>query len=173
MKNNNFFLPATLAVALLTIGCNSPATDTSANAAAETTEQVVTKPDMAAIKTEIQALETAWAAADNARDAKALVAFYADDAASLSNNAPMIVGKAALQKDIEANFAKKAKGSTSVYEVMDIFGDENAVTEVGKSTVKDASGKVISTGKYMAIWEKRDGKYLCVRDIYNDDVKAK
>lgn len=175
MKNSNFFLSATVAVAIsfLTIGCNSPASDTTTKSVAETTEQAVTKPDMAVIKTEIQALETAWAAADNARDVQALLAFYADDAASLSNNAPMVVGKAALQKDIEANFAKKAKGATSIYEVLDVFGNENTVTEVGKSTVKDASGKVISTGKYMAIWEKRDGKYLCVRDIYNDDVKAK
>ncbi len=38
---------------------------------------------------------------------------------------------------------------------------------------KDASGKVIRTGKYMAIWEKRDGKYICIRDIYNDDAVLK
>ena len=50
-----------------------------------------------------------------------------------------------------------------------VFGDENTVTEVGKMTRKDASGKVVSTGKYMAVWEKRDGKYLCVRDIGNSD----
>ncbi len=56
---------------------------------------------------------------------------------------------------------------------LDVFGSENQVTEVGKSTIKDATGKVTYTGKYMAIWEKRDGKYVCVRDIFNDDMKAK
>lgn len=172
MKNCNCFLPVTVAIAfsLLTIGCNSPATDTKA---AEATEQMAAKPDMATIKAEIQTLETAWATADNARDAKAIATFYADDAESLSNNAPTVVGKAAIEKDLETHLAQKAQGSTSVYEVLDVFGDENAVTEVGKSTVKDASGKVTNTGKYMAVWEKRDGKYLCVRDIYNDDVKSK
>jgi len=25
----------------------------------------------------------------------------------------------------------------------------------------------------MAVWEKRDGKYICIRDIYNNDVKEK
>jgi len=42
-----------------------------------------------------------------------------------------------------------------------------------KSTIKDAAGKVISSGKYMAVWEKRNGKFICVRDIYNDDAKEK
>jgi uncharacterized protein (TIGR02246 family) len=128
---------------------------------------------MAAIKAEIQALESSWAAADNARDATAIAAFYADDAVSLSNNKPMLVGKAAIQKDIEAGLAKRPQGSTVSYDVLDVFGDENQVTEVGKATVTDASGKVISTGKYMAVWEKRNGKYICIRDIYNDDVKEK
>ena len=47
----------------------------------------------------------------------------------------------------------------------------NTITEVGKTTRMDASGKVTSIGKYMAIWEKRNGKYICVRDISNNDSK--
>jgi ketosteroid isomerase-like protein len=47
------------------------------------------------------------------------------------------------------------------------------VTEIGTAISKDASGKVIRTGKYMAVWEKRDGKYICIRDIYNSDAAAK
>lgn len=131
------------------------------------------KPDMAKLKAEIQALENSWAAADNARNANAVAAFYAEDAISLSNNKPMISGRAAIQKDIEVGFAKRAKGSTVSYDVLDVFGNENTVTEVGKSTIKDAAGKVISSGKYMAIWEKRNGKFICVRDIYNEDAKKK
>ena len=74
---------------------------------------------------------------------------------------------------IAASIAKRAKGATIAYDIIDVFGDENTVTEVGKTTKKDASGKVTYTGKYMAVWEKRNGKYICVRDISNDDVKAK
>jgi len=36
----------------------------------------------------------------------------------------------------------------------------------------DAAGKVTATGKYMAVWEKRDGKWLCIRDIGNEDAKT-
>jgi uncharacterized protein (TIGR02246 family) len=174
MKKNHSLRLAALVVALFVfaIGCNTPA-DTKPTASVEATGQKPVMPDMAAIKAEIQTLENAWADADNARNANAIAAFYADDAISLSNNKPLIVGKAAIQKDIEASLAKKAKGSTVTYDIMDVFGSENTATEVGKTTVKDSTGKVTYTGKYMAIWEKRDGKYVCIRDMSNDDVKEK
>jgi len=146
---------------------------TSGDKPTVTEQQMSSKPDMAKLKAEIQALESSWAAADNARNLNAVAAFYADDAVSLSNNKPMVVGKAAIKKDIEENMAKRPKGSTVSYDVLDVFGNENIVTEVGKSTFKDETGKVTSTGKYMAIWEKRNGKFICIRDIYNDDVKEK
>lgn len=177
MKNNSILqlMAICIALSIFTLGCN-PATDTASKAAEATKEaakEIVAKPDMAKVKAEIQALETAWAAADNARNAAAISAFYADDAISLSNNQPMIVGKSAILKDIETSLAKKQKGTTVSYDIMDVFGDENTVTEVGKTTSKDATGKVIYTGKYMAVWEKRNGKWLAIRDIYNDDVKEK
>jgi uncharacterized protein (TIGR02246 family) len=157
--------------AVMMIACNS--TETKPAEEGATVEATTpAAPDMAKVKAEIQALETAWADADNARDAKAIGALYADDAVSLLNNKPMASGKAAILKDIEASMATKAKGSTISFEVMDVYGDENTVTEVGKTIGKDADGKVTYTGKYMAIWQKRDGKYVCIRDIGNDDAKA-
>lgn len=159
---------AYVAFSLLVTGCGAPA-----EKATVVVEQVAAKPDMAAVKAEIQALESNWAAADNARDANAVAAFYADDAWSMSNDKPTLVGKAAILAEITEGFAKKAAGTTVTYEVQDVFGNDMQVTEVGKSTTTDTSGKVISTGKYMAVWEKRDGKYVCIRDIYNNDAKEK
>ncbi len=174
MNKKNYLRFATVCVALFffTVGCNNPAADTTTKAA-EPAEQKAVKPDLAALKAEIQSLENAWATADNARDANALAAFYAEDAVTMSNNKPMIAGKAAILKDIEASIAKRAKGSTISYEIMDVYAGENTATETGKTTVKDSTGKVTYTGKYMAVWEKRNGKYLCIRDIGNDDVKEK
>lgn len=172
MKKFNHSRIAALCVifSLFLVGFNSNAGNSPAEVY-PSAEQA--KPDLAKLKAEIQALENSWAAADNARNASAVAAFYAEDAVSLSNNKPMISGRAAIQKDIEVGFAKRAKGSTVSYDVLDVFGNENTVTEVGKSTIKDAAGKVISSGKYMAVWEKRNGKFICVRDIYNDDAKEK
>ncbi|CAM4127670.1 YybH family protein [Gillisia limnaea] len=175
MNTKNFFKLATvvLATSIFTIGCNSQPDKKTADEPAVTAQPAVVKADMASIKAEIQALESAWAAADNARDVNAVAAFYSEDAVSMSNNAPMAKGKAAIQKELEVGMAKKAEGETVSYNTLEVFGDENTVTEIGTSTSKDASGKVSRSGKYMAIWEKRDGKYICIRDIYNDDTLVK
>jgi uncharacterized protein (TIGR02246 family) len=148
------------------IGCNSTETK-PAEAAAPAA------PDMGKVKTEIQTLENAWAAAENAGDTKALAAFYTDDAVSMPRDKPMIVGKEAIAKDIEAGMATRDKSMTIAYNVLDVFGDENTVTEVGTAIRKDSTGKVAYSGKYMAIWVKRDGKYLCIRDMSNNDAKEK
>ena len=129
------------------------------------------KPDMAQIRTEIQAVENAWADALNAKDMNALMALYTDDAVSLANNGPSLTGKAAIQKYQEEQWKTTPPAGNFSFETKDVYGDGNVVTEVGTSTIKDASGKVVSTGKYMVVFEKRDGKYLCLREIYNDDKK--
>ncbi|MFN8317804.1 MAG: SgcJ/EcaC family oxidoreductase [Saprospiraceae bacterium] len=137
--------------------------------------EVTTTPatDLNALKAEIQAIEDEWEAASNSKNAVAILDFYADDAVSFSNNQPMLVGKEAIKKDIEAGLAKHKEGNTVNYETLDVYGDQNLVTETGKTTVTDASGKVIYTGKYMAVWQKQDGKWKTIRDIYNDDAKEK
>ena len=176
MKKTNYFRlsAAGIALCLFTIGCNTPAEEKAVDTQVTTpVELAVVKPDMAKIKAEIQALETSWSVADNARDTNAVAAFYADDAVSMSNNKPMMVGKDAIKKDVAVSLGKRGKGATVAYNVLNVFGDEQQVTETGTTTVKDAAGKVTYTGKYMAVWEKRDGKYICIRDIGNDDVKEK
>lgn len=175
MKNKNSFKMGMLGIIilLLSVACNTTTTEKTVSEPAVPAVPVIVKPDMAMVKAEIQAIETAWAAADNARDVNALLALYADDAVSMSNNNPTLVGKAAIQKDMETNLAKRPQGATVSYETTEVFGDDNIVTEIGKSVTKDASGKVTSTGKYIAIFEKRDGKYVCIREIYNDDAKQK
>jgi len=165
------FVAVCIAISLSAIGFTLTSTEKSASESVVAEQQVSAKSDLTKLKAEIQALESSWAAADNARNAKAIAAFYAEDAISLANDKPMLLGQAAILNEIEADMAKREKGSTVTYEVMDVFGNENTVTEVGKATYKDANGKVISTGKYMAVWEKRIGKFVCIRDIYNTDSK--
>jgi len=166
------WLTLCVAISVVMLSCNSTTEEKTATTAVEAAPSAA-KPDLSKMKADIQALETAWGKADDARDVDAVAAFYADDAISMSNNKPSLVGKAAILEDIKAGFAKKEKGSTISFDVQDVFGDENQITETGITTTKDATGKVIYTGKYMAVWEKRDGKYICIRDIGNDDVKAK
>jgi ketosteroid isomerase-like protein len=132
---------------------------------------VPTPPDMTKIKAEIQAIENAWAAASDAKDVATIVGFYADDAISMNDDKPMLVGKAAIQKGVEEEMAnRKAVGKIS-FETLDVYGDENRVTEIGKTTVRADAAIITYAGKYMAVWEKRNGKWLTIRDISNDDAK--
>lgn len=128
-------------------------------------------PDLAKIRTEIQAMENAFAEAWNARNAAAVVAYYADDAVSLANNSPMLTGKEAILKHQEAEFASDTSKTTVSFEVMDIYAAGDLVVETGKGTFKDAKGAVVMTSKYMSLFEKRNGKYLCIRDCFNNDKK--
>ena len=133
----------------------------------------LTTSDMSAIKAEIQSIENAWAAAFNAKDVATIVGFYADDAISMNDGQPMLVGKAAIQQGIEAEMAnRKGIGKVS-FETLEVYGDETRVTEIGKTTVRTDTAIVTYSGKYMAVWEKRNGKWLTIRDISNDDAKEK
>lgn len=136
-----------------------------------TTAAEPTKPDLAQIRAEIVAIENAWAAAQNAKDINALMAMYADDAVSMPDGEPVISGKAAIQKKQEADFAKPSMYASIAFETMDVYAQGNVATEVGKTMYKDAAGKTTGGGKYIAVYEKRDGKYLCIREIYNKDSK--
>ncbi|GAB3966534.1 hypothetical protein GCM10028806_07120 [Spirosoma terrae] len=170
MKTNPFTLIlAVLAITSVCItGCNAPAQKAEA-----TTEQVADKPDMATIKTEIQAIETEWASATTAKDIDKVMALYADDAIEMNDDVPMLVGKAAIRQAMLKSWEARKAGTTVSYETMDVYGDSNLVTEVGKITNKDKAGNVVNTGKYMGIFEKRDGKFICIRDINNEDQKDK
>jgi uncharacterized protein (TIGR02246 family) len=174
MKTNQFFsfMATCIALSFFTVACNTPTNDASTKAA-ETAKTVVAQPDMAKIKAEIKAIEDAWATASNAKDVATVVDFYADDAISMNDDKPMQVGKAAIQKGVEAEMARHKENEKVAFETLDLYGDENRVTEVGKSTVTDSKGKVTYSGKYMAVWEKRNGKWLTIRDISNDDAKEK
>lgn len=127
------------------------------------------KPDLAKIKAEIQAEENAFAAA---KDGAAVAEFYTADAITMPDDKPMLRGKAAIAQDANEYMAKRPAGATASFETLEVFGDEHLVTEIGKSTHKDAEGEVVFSGKYMAIWEKRNGKWLTIRDISNDDAKS-
>ena len=127
-------------------------------------------PDMAQLKTEIQAMEDAYAAAENAKDADAVVAYYADDAVNMPNNEPEVVGKASILARVKEQMAKDTSGSTITFTVQDIMVGGDYLIEVGKSESTFPSGKK-TTGKYISIFEKRDGQYVCIRDIWNNDAK--
>ncbi|MDC1379631.1 nuclear transport factor 2 family protein [Algibacter sp.] len=121
--------------------------------------------DMEKVKVEIQAMEDAYAAGEKAKDADAVVEYYSDDAISYSRNNQPLSGKAAIRDNMANSIAKDTTGNYNVYKVVDLFAEGNTAIEIGSWTEFDASGNEKENGNYMSYFQKRDGKYLCVRDM--------
>lgn len=133
--------------------------------ACKTPAPEVATVDIAKLKVEIQAMEDAFAAGEKAKDAAAIAAYYSDDAVSYVRNIEPVSGKAAIQSRIAENIAKDTSGNTNVYKIVDLYAEGNMAVEVGSWTEVDPSGKEVDKGHYMSVFQKRDGKYLCIRDM--------
>jgi ketosteroid isomerase-like protein len=129
--------------------------------------------DMAALKTEIQAKEDAFAAAEKAKDADAVVAYYADEAVSYNRNQEPLAGKAAIKEGIAKRLAADTTGNLNTYQVVDLIADGDLLVEIGSFSTKNPAGQETDKGHYLSVFQKRDGKYVCVRDMNTTSLPEK
>jgi uncharacterized protein (TIGR02246 family) len=129
--------------------------------------------DLEKVKPEIQAMEDAYAAAEKAKDADKVVAYYSDDAISYSRNRMPEVGKAAIKESLAKRLAEDTTGNTNVYKIVDLFGDNNLLVEIGSWTEMSPAGAEVNKGHYMSYFQNRDGKWVCVRDMNVTSSPAK
>jgi ketosteroid isomerase-like protein len=169
MKKTILFAVCTASVMMFASCKDAEKTETPAETPAAMPE--APKTDPAQVRTAIQAVETAWADAVNKKDINALMALYAEGAQSMQDGAATLNGKADIQKQQEADFAAPRKWTTIAFETTDVYAEGDYATEVGKTMYKDEAGKTTGSGKYMVVYVKQDGKYLCLREIYNRDTK--
>ena len=144
---------------MLMISCNSK----------QETSATTTTVDKEQIKKEIQAKEDAFAELYNTGELKN-IGYYADDATTFFQNRPPLVGREAI-----VEFYKSAITSTTnriSFTSKDIFisNDGNQVVEIGYFKVVDSTNNPVNSGNYMSLFEKRDGKYVCVRDMSASDM---
>ena len=126
--------------------------------------------DMDALKAEIQALEDAYAAAENAKDVESILAYYADDAVNMPANEPIVVGKEAIRERLTRDLGNEDRHGSISFKVESIMAAGDLLVEAGSSIYTSEDGEQ-SMGKYISVFEKRDGKYVCIRDIWNSDKK--
>lgn len=158
MKRNYGFTALLGLVLILFSACNAPSE---------------AKIDVEKLKPEIQAMEDAFAAGEKAKNVDSVAMYYSEDAISYNRNEPPSVGMAAIKEKISKGFAKDTMGDYNVYKVVDLFADGNVATEVGSWTKMNAAGQKIENGYYMSYFQKRDGKYKCVRDMSITESPAK
>jgi ketosteroid isomerase-like protein len=115
----------------------------------------------------------AWVNAYNAGDADKIVALYADDGVVMPPDAVQLTGHAALRKYLVADIASsKAEGVSFALgeESTGIAG--NLGWHSGAFKVNGPGGATVGTGKYLEVWRKTGGKWLMIRDIWNNDAPA-
>ena len=129
--------------------------------------------DMDVVKKEIQTMEDAYAAAEKAKDADKVVAYYSDDAIGYGRNRPPEVGKTAIKESLAKRLAADTTGNSNVYKVVDLFAEGDMVVEIGSWAEMSPAGTEVNKGHYMSYFQKRNGKYVCVRDMSVSSNPAK
>jgi ketosteroid isomerase-like protein len=127
--------------------------------------------DKEQIKKEIQAKEDEYAATYNAGETKN-IGYYADDATTFAQNKPPLVGKKAIVEYLEIGIDSIDKNNKISFTTNEVFvsNDGNMVVEIGYYKVVDSTNSAINTGNYMVLFEKRDGRYVSVRDMSASDM---
>jgi len=135
------------------------------------TESDVAVIDKEQIKKEIQDKENEFAETYNSGVAKA-IGYYADDAITFAQNREPLVGKAAIVEYLMADLNSDTKSNKISFTTNEVFvsNDGNQVVEIGYYRVVDSTNTNINTGNYMVLFEKRNGKYVCVRDMSASDM---
>ena len=108
----------------------------------------------------------------NAGDVETILAQYAPDAEVLAPGNPRAVGHDAIRALIEKESAALKAGGVT----LELADDDRAAASgdlgyhSGSFVVKDASGAVVDSGKYLAVMQRQaDGKWLMIRDTWNSD----
>jgi ketosteroid isomerase-like protein len=118
----------------------------------------------------IRAGTASWMQSFNSGNAGGVVALYADDAVLMPPNAPQARGVAAIKEAIAKEIAGAKKGGLTLSvgtEEVGIAGD--MAWHAGTYFAKDKGGKVVDAGKFLEAWEKKNGKWRMVRDMWNSD----
>jgi ketosteroid isomerase-like protein len=118
------------------------------------------------IKAEIQAIENHFASVYSNGNIDSLT-YYADDAVSYFVGQKPVAGKEAIHNFIEEELTYVPKGVKLINETIEIYvtDDGNHVAEIGAYKMVDSAGVILQNGHYFSFFTKRDGKYVCTRDM--------
>jgi uncharacterized protein (TIGR02246 family) len=152
---NNFRRLVILAASFAALAaCAKTASDTTADAAA------------------VRAIQDSWYKAYNAGDGSAIAALYAEDAVLSPPNKPAARGGASIREfyvkdaaDFATTGATAAQGATS-----DVGASGDLAWQWGTFTVTDKSGATLDSGKFTTLFQRKDGKWMIIRDTWNSDA---
>ena len=123
---------------------------------------------------EIDDLRDRYRAATNANDASVVASLHAQDARVMPPGADMLDGRAAIEEHFSRRFQMTTPSnfqvtSTQTRAVGDAYLDYGAYS---MDAMIPGGRQLAVTGDYMALIEQRDGEWLIVLQIFNEDEPA-
>lgn len=160
---NKILLGGLLVILTLTTACNQ-----------KKKEPAVPVIDKEQIKSEIQAIEDAFAEVYNTGNVDTST-YYADDATSFFNGKMPLVGKDVIHQSMKEEVTNFTKGDKIAFETKEIYAADNGehVLEIGSYKISDSTGTQLRSGNYFSLFKKVNGKYQCFRDISNSESANK
>ena len=110
-------------------------------------------------------LSAQFAAAYNAHDAAKVASFYADDAALMGPNAPMVKGRSSIEKYYQEQFGRGAV-HLRIKPLESLVRGDRAF-EAGTATA--TLGPFSDEGKYLLIYKRVGREWKIAYDIFNSD----
>ena len=120
-------------------------------------------------KSFIDSINTKFTEQFRAGDSVALASHYWQDAEILLSNSEAIKGK-----DILPAWGSMTRMGIKefTFSTTDIAGDTEFLIETGNYEMKDDKNTLIDKGKYVVVWQQRNGEWRLYRDIGNTSLPA-
>lgn len=119
----------------------------------------------------IHAVDDVFVKAYNSGDVETVVGLYDEHALLQAPGTPGADGKAAIRTYFAADMPAAAKEGAKF--VLDPYPQGGVSGNLGWSSgtfvVKGKDGKILEKGKYLSVSKKVGGKWLYLRDMWNDD----
>ena len=129
-------------------------------------------PDTTADEAAARAVNVAWYKAYNAGDGAAVAALYAEDAVLNAPGAPAARGKASISEFYLKNAAESAAAGFALVDdpSSDAGVSGDLAWQSGTFKINDKSGAAVDAGKYITVFQRKDGKWMIIRDTWNSDA---
>lgn len=126
--------------------------------------------DKQSAKAFIDSMNTKFSEQLAAGDSSALASHYWPDAQLLLDNSEPVKGN-----DIGSAWGSFIRGGIKEihFTTTDITGSSTFIIETGAYEIKDGKKSFVDKGKYVVIWEKRNGEWKLYRDIGSTSMPAK
>lgn len=126
--------------------------------------------DKQSAKTFIDSINAKFSEQLAAGDSTALASHYWQDAELLLDNSEPVKGN-----DIVHAWGTAIRGGMkdASFTTTDITGSSTFIIETGTYEMKDGKKSLVDKGKYVVVWEKRNGEWKLYRDIGSTSMSAK